>query len=211
MKVLELFSGTGSVGKVCKELGWEVVSVDIDPNTDATYVCDINDFDYREKFRPGDFDIVWASPPCQYFSICRKSWIGREIKKHPHVPFSAELYEQDLISEGLPPLNRTLDILEYLKPKLYYIENPQTSDMKKYMTLPFIDVDYCRFGFPYRKRTRIWTNDTRLSNQLCEGIGKCPAITRGNHHAITIGKVDNTSLQERYRIPPQLLTYLFNN
>jgi len=26
MKVLELFSGTGSVGKVCKELGYSVVS-----------------------------------------------------------------------------------------------------------------------------------------------------------------------------------------
>ena len=29
MRVLELFSGTGSVGKCCKELGWDVVSVDL--------------------------------------------------------------------------------------------------------------------------------------------------------------------------------------
>jgi len=29
VKVLEVFSGTGSVGKVCKDLGWDVVSVDI--------------------------------------------------------------------------------------------------------------------------------------------------------------------------------------
>ena len=29
MKVLELFSGTGSVGKVCKQLDYEVVSVDM--------------------------------------------------------------------------------------------------------------------------------------------------------------------------------------
>ena len=29
LKVLELFSGTGSVGKCCKQLGWDVVSVDL--------------------------------------------------------------------------------------------------------------------------------------------------------------------------------------
>ena len=29
MRVLEIFSGTGSVSKVCEELGYEVISVDI--------------------------------------------------------------------------------------------------------------------------------------------------------------------------------------
>ena len=33
MRVLELFSRTGSVGKYCKEQGWEVVSVE--PKGDA--------------------------------------------------------------------------------------------------------------------------------------------------------------------------------
>jgi len=28
VKVLELFKGTGSVSKVCKELEWEVISLD---------------------------------------------------------------------------------------------------------------------------------------------------------------------------------------
>ena len=45
MRVLELFSGTGSIGKCCKLLGYEVVSVDM--IMEADHKCDIMDFDYK--------------------------------------------------------------------------------------------------------------------------------------------------------------------
>ena len=45
MKFLELFSGTGSVGKVAKELGYEVISLDRDMNADIK--CDIMNWDFR--------------------------------------------------------------------------------------------------------------------------------------------------------------------
>ena len=44
IKVLELFSGTGSVGKVCKQIGWETLSIDIDGRADIK--CDILEWDY---------------------------------------------------------------------------------------------------------------------------------------------------------------------
>ena len=59
--MLELFSGTGSVGKCCKELGWDVVSVDL--LLPADHKVDIMDFNYKQ-YEKNDFDIVWASPPC---------------------------------------------------------------------------------------------------------------------------------------------------
>ena len=55
MKILELFAGTGSVGKVFKEWGWEVVSLDRD--TEADIKTDIMDWDYR-TYEPGYFDVV---------------------------------------------------------------------------------------------------------------------------------------------------------
>ena len=44
--LLELFSGTGSVGRAFDALGWDDISVDIDPKANATYTCGIADFDY---------------------------------------------------------------------------------------------------------------------------------------------------------------------
>ena len=43
------------------------------------------------------------------------------------------------------------------------MENPQTGLMKAQpfmQNLPFKDIDYCKYGMPYRKRTRIWNNIT---------------------------------------------------
>ena len=46
MRLLELFSGTGSVGNVASAMGFEVVSVDRD--MPATHKCDIMDWNYKQ-------------------------------------------------------------------------------------------------------------------------------------------------------------------
>ena len=45
-RLLELFSGTKSVSKVAKALGWETISLDIDPKFDPDLCMDILDFNY---------------------------------------------------------------------------------------------------------------------------------------------------------------------
>ncbi len=74
MNVLELFSGTGSVGKVCTSLGWNVVSVDL--LLPADHQVDIMNFDYKQ-YPKDHFDIVWGSPPCTEYSKLQDTWIGR--------------------------------------------------------------------------------------------------------------------------------------
>ena len=46
MNVLELFSGTGSIGKICKELDWNCLSLDRDLPADIN--IDILEWDYKQ-------------------------------------------------------------------------------------------------------------------------------------------------------------------
>jgi len=177
MRVLELFSGTHSVGKVCAEYGWEVISLDL-KNADINK--NILEWDYR-TFSVGHFDIIWGSPPCNTFSLLRTSCIGRKLKRHNGAVFTKELLQKDIDEIGLPILRKTEEIINYFKPKYYFIENPQTGRMKEYMTHhPHYDVDYCMYSdFGYKKRTRIWTNLEGLDPKLCNG--NCGNIEDGRH------------------------------
>ena len=70
MKVLELFSGTGSVSKVAKIIDAHIESVDINEETAGhkpTKVIDLLNFEPEmTEMVP---DIITASPPCQTYSI----------------------------------------------------------------------------------------------------------------------------------------------
>ena len=105
MRLLEVFSGTGSVGRAFGARGFEVTSVDIDPKACATFTCDIMQFDYRQ-FPPGHFDVVWGSPPCTMYSRAR----------------TTAKTARDL--EGADALvKRTRDIIDYIKPRFWAFEN----------------------------------------------------------------------------------------
>jgi len=70
MRILELFSGTQSVSKPAKKMGCDVISLDMDFRTKPDRVADILRWDYK-AYQPGQFDLIWASPPCTEFSVAK--------------------------------------------------------------------------------------------------------------------------------------------
>ena len=137
MRLLELFSGTGRVGDVFREHGWSVLSLDRDMPADIQ--VDIMAWGYRE-FEPHTFDFVRCSPPCTEYSVAKTVGTRR-------------------LEEANAIVRRTLEIIRYFDPPCWAIENPQSGHLKRQafmVDLPHYDLDYCCYGMPYRKRTRLW-------------------------------------------------------
>ena len=163
------------------------------------------EWDYK-TFSVGYFDIIWASPPCNTFSKMRLSNVGR-------YGVTMETIQQDISLIGLPILRRTEEIIDYFKPSLYFIENPQTGRMKDYIDRHYYDVDYCKYSdWGIRKRTRIWTNKIGFEPKVCNK--DCGFIKDGRHIRCAAGGNKNTKGQGgldkrlRYRIPPLLIEEL---
>ena len=76
-RLLELLSGTGSIGRAFDSPRWDVVSVDNDPRAHATRHCDINGFDWRCV---GKVHVIWASPPCTNYSRARPRGGARDLE-----------------------------------------------------------------------------------------------------------------------------------
>ena len=183
MRVLELYKGTGSVGAVCEELGFEVVSLDIEKKYKPTIIADIMKWDYKKDFKEGDFDLITTSPVCLYWSRLRNTWIGRKCKSiHPTEVITKQHLLDDIEKYGKPMVDKTFEIIDYLKPKYWWLENPNSSSMWKYIDEKHGDrnfetyiFDYCKYSnWGYKKPTRFITNykgvETLRCKNDCENI-----------------------------------------
>ncbi len=151
VKVLELFAGSRSIGKAAESLGYEVFSSDLNDFEGIDYSIDILEFDISKvPFKP---DIIWASPPCTYFSVAS---IGKHWNKD-HTPKT----EQAVF--GVKVVKKTIQIIKELNPKYWYIENPR-GKLRKLEFMQSLDrttVWYCTYGDTRAKPTDIWTNNLR--------------------------------------------------
>jgi len=178
--LLELFSGTGSIGRAFHACGWDVFSVDIDAAAKPTLVANV--LNLQLNALPPHVDCIWASPPCTHYSR------ARTMAKTP----------RDL--EGSDAMVwKVLDIIEYYDTVPWFMENPHSGLLKGREVvagLPMRVVDYCKYGKPYRKRTAIWTNTGWEPQQpLCKH--DCPASS-GSKHTASAQQVPSSSTDVRY-------------
>lgn len=168
MRVLELFSGSGTIAKAFRERGYEVITIDNEKKFNPDIVMDILNINSEILRNIGKIDIIWASPPCTSFSVASISsnWTGG---------FRAYIPKTEKARLGIKLVDKTNEIIFNIKPKYWFIENPRGVLRK----LNIINgkrntLTYCQYGDNRMKPTDIWTNcETWIPKNMCKNGDKC--------------------------------------
>lgn len=202
MILLELFSGTGSVGKVARRRGWTVISVDNDPAHGATHTADVLKIPYKSLPVP---DLVWASPPCTTYSTAA-NWVHHREAGTGRALSDAARHADRIV-------RHTLKMIRYWQKRnpglMFCIENPRghLRHLPEMQSLYRTTTQYSFYGFPIRKTTDFWTNFPLVLKQRGSGgasirIGKDPGWRRslrtalgareGESQAVLLGRIPSS-------------------
>tara|TARA_R100000458_G_scaffold16764_1_gene14417 strand:+ start:1482 stop:2225 length:744 start_codon:yes stop_codon:yes gene_type:complete len=228
VQTIELFSGTGSFSKVAAEKGMLIATYDNCPRakvfpSPATHESrSILDRDIT--FPPVECGILWASPPCEGFSV-------GSIGRHWHPPKNGKKFEKgepripksERSELALKLLERTIEIIATTKPRYFFIENPVGMCRKvinpifeKYGLLDQVihnTISYCKYGDLRMKPTDIWTNSNRwIPRPKCKRYRfdkNGQIIDKHCHHEVArrgskTGTQGETDYREKSRIPREL-------
>ena len=149
INILELFAGTKSWTKPYEsDARFQQLSIELEMY--AGTVCrDILQWNYKAECAGTKFSVLYASPPCNLYFTNLKNLNGTRIYTEKEKELSLKL------------VDKTIEILNYFKPKYFVIENPVGKMRKHYPQIngfaPLL-VDYCEYGVPYKKPTYLWTN-----------------------------------------------------
>jgi len=206
-RILELYSGTAAISRTFAAHGWEALTIDNNPLMNPGLCLDMLDFDISmldKSWRP---DVIWASPPCTTFSVCTisKHWKnGRPVSSRAFV--------------GLALVFKAIEIIQELKPKYFFIENPRGMlRSQPFMAqFPRHTATYCQYGMDYQKPTDIWTNaDLQLkscsSGDSCHQFQPRNYIPKSTFNRLGQGVQGLSGAEERGAIPPRLCEEIYKS
>lgn len=215
-RLLELFCGTKSVGKVFENEGYEVISLDYNAKFNATHTEDILTWDYT-KYPSDYFNVIWASPDCTTFSLAT----GGKYRTKENI-YGLNNQYQEKATLGNNMVLRVIEILKYFKCDAWFIENPKALMQYFPPLIEFIKevnankclvyyANYDNWGFP--KPTHIWSNLTLWDNETM------PIMNPDTYDIVKRNcdgrlkkyyKAFKTNHENRSKIPPSLILRLFN-
>ena len=199
--LLELFKGTGSVGKVAKRNDFNIVSLDLEKKYKPSILTDILNWDYETFYKTTGFipNFIWASPPCNTFSPL--AYPLKERNPKTATPYS------ERAKIGTKVLYKTLEIIQYflsINPNLLFvIENPKGMMRNdKYMKkLNRETTLYSLYGDIKNKPTDFWNN-------FPDGLNlKSPEELTPQIKKKLVNVVD-LKLNDRYSIPSKLIKHI---
>lgn len=204
--VLELFCGTKSITKAFEAHGHTCYTVDWQKSFNPSLVADIGELTADDviKLCGGVPDVIWASPDCTTYSVCKIGYHRRQAKNGNLEPVTDYAKQCDKTNKHL------IELIKELNPRFWFIENPRAGfrKMEFVQELPRYTVTYCQYGDSRMKPTDIWTNHPNPDfKPPCKNGSPC-------HEAAPRGSMTGTQgikgKSDRAKIPTKLCEHIVN-
>jgi len=198
MIIYDFFAGTGSATKAFEDAGHTVIKVELDTyfEADERDILALSAEYLINKYGKPDF--IWASPPCQKFSVASlwKYWA-----KSPTGPIPKDPSVYDAINL----IKYTLELIEDLQPTAWLLENPRGMLRKQNFMNQYTrnTVTYCQYGDTRMKPTDVWGSLKNWTPRpMCKPKSSCHESSPAGTNAGGTGKLKNARL--RSMIPYEL-------
>jgi len=198
---LELFKGTGSIDKaITRQDDMDVVSFDIENFYRPDICADFMTFDFWEIFQPGEFHFIWASPVCTSWSLCTNK------HRYPKNQDPEMTPKTDTGRLGETMILRLCNLIDYLEPPTFAIENPRGrlrhwKPFKQWLDLRGYNqwtVYYGNHNHYLRKATDIWNNASVKRYKEMTMKENTPPSN------IAFCDISDLTLEQRYAMPGDL-------
>ena len=192
--VLDWFCGLGGFSQAFAESdNWRVVTVDVEERFDPDIRADV--MDLRPSDFDQDFDVILASPPCQFLNTAGNHDKWDFDAKEPTAPESRY---------AVALFHHTVGLIHALAPEYWYVENPLKSRIRWSHGPPDEWVTYCQYGTDYQKPTGLWGDHAPMTFKRCRAGESCHISNTEDDGSEAINSMNDLTQAERAKVPYDL-------